>query len=142
MYSTSLIDKRKKLGWSCKKLAEIANVPLSAILRMEKGIDFWEDYATKLARTMDRYIDEPNLAKSHIKYKGWRKWSLKYDKCVRCGTVSRKHVARGLCIRCYRIDTEEKHKKHIRKRGVASKTLTKEFLVEEYVGKRKSLSLL
>lgn len=27
MYSTSLIDKRKKLGWSCKKLAEMANVP-------------------------------------------------------------------------------------------------------------------
>jgi predicted DNA-binding protein YlxM (UPF0122 family)/transcriptional regulator with XRE-family HTH domain len=40
----SIIEKRKKLGWSTKDLAEKSKVPHSAIVRMEKGIGYWEDY--------------------------------------------------------------------------------------------------
>ena len=28
-------------------------------------------------------------------------WAKKYDACVGCGTIERKHNARGLCTRCY-----------------------------------------
>ena len=40
----SIIEKRKLLNWSAKKLAEKANVPFSAVLRMEKGTGMWPDY--------------------------------------------------------------------------------------------------
>lgn len=29
------------------------------------------------------------------------RWSLKFDKCQKCGTIERKHAAKGLCINCY-----------------------------------------
>jgi len=35
-------------------------------------------------------------------YTRGNKWSMKYDKCVKCGTVERKHVGKGLCIKCHR----------------------------------------
>lgn len=28
-------------------------------------------------------------------------WSAKFDSCVGCGTVEKKHMARGLCVYCY-----------------------------------------
>lgn len=31
------------------------------------------------------------------------KWAMKYDKCVKCGTIERKHVGRGLCTKCHRF---------------------------------------
>jgi len=30
------------------------------------------------------------------------KWSIKYDKCISCGTTKRKHVGKGLCTKCHR----------------------------------------
>lgn len=61
-------------------------------------------------------------------------WSLKFEKCVHCGTSEIKHVAKGLCKTCYTRNTETEHKKHERhKRGVADDFLTKEKLLELYV---------
>ena len=29
------------------------------------------------------------------------KWAMKYNKCIICGTIERKHIAKGKCINCY-----------------------------------------
>lgn len=34
-------------------------------------------------------------------------WSARHAACVNCGTTTRKHVARGLCTRCYRPGASE-----------------------------------
>jgi len=68
-------------------------------------------------------------------------WSRKFDKCINCGTTEIKHVAKGLCRKCYTLKTEAEHKKHKRhKRGVADDFLTKEKLFELYVEKGMSLT--
>jgi len=30
-------------------------------------------------------------------------WSRQYEACVKCGETARKHLARGLCSRCYQL---------------------------------------
>ena len=68
-------------------------------------------------------------------------WSRKFDKCINCGTTEVKHVAKGLCRRCYTLNTEAEHKKHQRhKRGVAVDFLAKEKLIELYVDQGMSLT--
>lgn len=68
-------------------------------------------------------------------------WSRKFDKCINCGTTEIKHVAKGLCRKCYTLNTEAEHKKHKRyKRGVADDFLTNEKLIELYVEKGMSLT--
>jgi hypothetical protein len=46
-------------------------------------------------------------------------WSRKYNKCILCETTKRKHVARGMCRRCYskkrKEEDPEKVKKYDRK---------------------------
>lgn len=37
-------------------------------------------------------------------YTSSNRWSMNYDKCVRCGTTERKHVGKGLCVKCHRSD--------------------------------------
>lgn len=39
--------------------------------------------------------------KSALKDKYKDKWSIKYDKCIECGTTERKHKAKGYCINCH-----------------------------------------
>ena len=71
----------------------------------------------------------------------WSMWSRKFDKCISCGTTEIKHVAKGLCRKCYTLNTEAEHKKHKRyKRGVADDYLTKDKLFELYVEKGMSLT--
>ena len=50
--------------------------------------------------------------KCHHKIDGWKRgegnklknrWSRKFIKCLNCGTTTRKHIANGLCIRCYEL---------------------------------------
>lgn len=36
-------------------------------------------------------------------------WSKKHERCLKCGTQTHKHVARGLCVDCYRSDIEKRH---------------------------------
>ena len=48
------------------------------------------------------------------------RWSMKHDKCVVCGTMKRKHVGNGLCIKChkawrYEIKKQEEIKKWSKK---------------------------
>lgn len=67
-------------------------------------------------------------------------WAKDYDRCVSCGTIDIRHLARGLCARCYYRATEDRHKSRERERGLASKILTRQFLEEEYLYKKQSLS--
>jgi hypothetical protein len=68
-------------------------------------------------------------------------WSRKYSECINCGTTEIKHIAKGLCRKCYTLNTEAEHKKHQRhKRGVAEDFLTKEKLLELYIEKGMSLT--
>jgi predicted DNA-binding protein YlxM (UPF0122 family) len=70
-----------------------------------------------------------------------KKWSVKYDKCISCGTIAEIHVAKGLCKQCYNKSIDDKHKDYKRnKRGVAETFLTKEKLLELYIEKEMSLS--
>ena len=66
-------------------------------------------------------------------------WSRKHKRCIRCGTLNVKHVARGLCVSCYNKFLHRRHRGKRTTRGLASKKLTKENLVSEYIGKKKSL---
>ena len=49
--------------------------------------------------------EEPKDEKPVKKHPGPKKlegrWSLKYDKCQKCGTTEKKHAAKGICINCY-----------------------------------------
>lgn len=66
-------------------------------------------------------------------------WSRKFKQCVVCDSNEIEHVAKGYCRKCYTINTEAKHKKHNRLRGVAQSFLTKDKLYELYVIQGKSL---
>lgn len=50
----SIIERRRKLGWSNKLLAAKSNVPYSAIVRMEKGIGYWKDYFLKINSILNK----------------------------------------------------------------------------------------
>ena len=68
-------------------------------------------------------------------------WSRKFEKCINCGTTEIKHLAKGLCRKCYALNTEAEHKKHQRhKRGVADNFLTRKKLYELYIEKGMSLT--
>jgi hypothetical protein len=59
---------------------------------------------------------------------------------VNCGRNDVKHVARGLCLYCYRQETEKRNRgKQRLKKGLASYKLNYEYLFEEYVNKKRSL---
>jgi predicted DNA-binding protein YlxM (UPF0122 family) len=70
-----------------------------------------------------------------------RKWSFKFDQCVKCGRNDVKHLARGLCVYCYQQETEKRGrgKQRIAK-GLASNKLDFIYLYEQYVNKKRSLS--
>ncbi len=67
-------------------------------------------------------------------------WSRKYNKCVSCGKTTERHISRGLCAACYHRDIERRHKRHVRVRGIAAPKLTKKYLIDQYVRKKRSLS--
>jgi len=46
-------------------------------------------------------------------YTSGDKWSMDYDKCINCGTINRKHVGKGLCVKCYRLARYELKKQQI-----------------------------
>jgi hypothetical protein len=69
-----------------------------------------------------------------------KKWSPKFERCVNCGRYDVKHIARGLCLYCYRQETEKRGRGKQRiKYGLASHKLNYEYLFEEYVNKKRSL---
>jgi 5-methylcytosine-specific restriction endonuclease McrA len=42
-------------------------------------------------------------------------WSRNYDYCIKCGKNDTRHMANGLCARCYLKQYRQKNKKRIRK---------------------------
>ena len=126
----SLREKREKLRWSQKYLAEKIGIPSSIILRTEKGLGGFDDYMQRIESVLNKELGLP-----------YKKWSRKYDWCVKCGTTQDKHVSRGLCKNCYGRDIEKRHKDvdQVGKNGEQSSLLTKDYLIENYVLKEKSL---
>lgn len=67
-----------------------------------------------------------------------KRWSYKYDRCVRCESDEFKHVAQGLCSRCYE---QESNRRNRGERGAGqsfNKRLTEHFLFGQYVLKKRS----
>lgn len=38
------------------------------------------------------------------------KWARNYDKCIKCNSTKIKHMAKGFCEKCYRLNYKEKNK--------------------------------
>jgi predicted DNA-binding protein YlxM (UPF0122 family) len=72
----------------------------------------------------------------------YKKWSHKYDQCIKCGTTLTRHIAHGFCRNCYDCNTEKKHKdlNRVRRYGGSSSLLTKAYLHDNYVINEKSLA--
>jgi len=80
------------------------------------------------------------------------RWSIKYDRCVKCGGTDYPHKGRGLCQLCYVKDQNIKHATHIERdrfgRSITSrkktfkihKRLTNEILRHQYCVIGKSLN--
>lgn len=51
-----------------------------------------------------------------VSYTAGGRWSIKYDKCVKCNTIDYPHQAYGLCTSCYckKLYNNRKHKKFVR----------------------------
>ncbi len=161
-YVKVILESRNRLGWTQKTLADKAGVPLSALRRIENGKGYWEDYITAIDSTLhkelmalpnidekqesdaassSKMINTDNKELSPILQKEKSRWAVKYDRCVKCGTADKGHVARGLCSSCYdkNIESKNKDENRIRKYGGSSSILTPEYLLENYVKKEKSL---
>jgi transcriptional regulator with XRE-family HTH domain len=161
-YVEVIIKSRKRLGWTQKTLAEKADVPLSALRRIENGKGDWQDYIKAIDVTLRRaltflpeievqqerpsissskIINTDNKVLSPILQKEKSRWAVKYERCIKCGTTDTRHAGRGLCSRCYDKNIESRHKdeNRIRKYGGSSSILTAEYLLENYVEKEKSL---
>jgi len=76
------------------------------------------------------------------------KWSIKYNRCVKCGGTEYPHKGNGLCQRCYEKRARRRDTSHIkrdRRRSSASskkvilESLTEEVLKKEYSVLDKSL---
>jgi len=67
-------------------------------------------------------------------------WSRKYEKCIKCGTNIERHLSKGLCIRCYHKENENKHKRHTRGLRIASQMLSEQYIVDHYHTNNESLS--
>jgi hypothetical protein len=66
-------------------------------------------------------------------------WSREYLWCVNCHKTEKRHIARGLCVSCYNKFLYKKHKGKRATRGLASSKLTINYLLREYIEKKKSL---
>jgi hypothetical protein len=80
-----------------------------------------------------------------------QKWSIKYDKCEKCGTTEYQHRAKGLCQLCYERKQNIKYAAHVGRdrfgRSIASKkalsinkSLSEEILKHQYCVLGKSLA--
>ncbi|MFH1673726.1 MAG: helix-turn-helix transcriptional regulator [Pseudomonadota bacterium] len=128
---SSIREKRKKLKWTIKVLAQKANIPYGTLLRIEKGDKIgMEEYISLIEVALNKALNLP-----------YKKWSQKYDQCTKCGTTLTRHVSRGFCKNCYDRYIEGRHKdvNRLRKYGGSSSLLTKEYLLENYVNNQKSL---
>jgi predicted DNA-binding protein YlxM (UPF0122 family) len=158
----SLIERRNRLGWSTKKLAEKSDVPYSAIVRMERGTGYWENYIKQIDSSLNKALKSlstiekeqkqtqlqfhtpinENGSTNRTPLKKRCGWALHHTQCIKCGTSDKPHISRGLCKSCYGKDIERRHKDNgrIQNYGGSSKLLTAEYLLENYTKQNKSLS--
>lgn len=69
-----------------------------------------------------------------------KKWSRKYEKCIRCETTEKPHIADGLCLKCYQHKQYQKNSNIIKHpRGYIDSILTEEKLIELYLNRELSL---
>jgi len=158
----SIIERRNRLGWSTKKLAEKSDVPHSALVRMESGTRYWEDYIKQIDSSLNKAIKSLSAIETEQKQTqlqfytptnennstnrnplGKRGgWARHHNRCIKCGSSDKPHISRGLCKSCYDKDIERRHKdnERIQNYGGSSKLLTEEYLLENYVKQQKSLS--
>lgn len=81
--------------------------------RMETFAAYGRDfYITKDKKVYCRGCFQKLTAKKLGSYKNYT-WSRFYPKCIKCGTVSTPHYARGLCENCTDILSNEKREKII-----------------------------
>ena len=65
------------------------------------------------------------------------KWSIKYNKCVKCGGTEYPHKGKGLCQLCYERESRKRHESHMKRdrfgRSISSKMVLKinKYLTEE-----------
>jgi len=65
-------------------------------------------------------------------------WSRQHDKCIRCGTQTEEHAARGLCFYCYRSESSTPRPKRWKRRLILQ-THTISKLEFDYVQQKMSL---
>jgi hypothetical protein len=65
-------------------------------------------------------------------------WSRKYERCIRCGENETRHVAQGLCARCYEEEANSRNRGYRSSGQRYSKKLTEQYLHKEYVEKKRS----
>lgn len=156
LYSSNspIAIRRKLLGWSRQRLADESGVPYFAIVAIEKGGKVPPESLARVYEAVNKALQKlsnRSLLKTEkrilldkigfqsLQKKKKKRWSLKHDKCVNCGTVEIKHRARGLCEHCYRLDNERRQILHPRARGTASKIIDRKYLIKEYFLKQRSL---
>ncbi len=135
-----LIEKRKKLGLTIRQLAERADLSYGEALHVEKNGIYNETYVSKLTKALNNALRIKRKESGIPELGNDQKWSLKHEECINCGTTKITHAGRGLCRSCYNFNNENQTKDHRRIRGIAGKKLTREYLVEEYLIKQKSLN--
>jgi transcriptional regulator with XRE-family HTH domain/predicted DNA-binding protein YlxM (UPF0122 family) len=158
----SLIERRNRLGWSTKKLAEKSDVPYSAIVRMERGTGYWENYIKQIDSSLNKALKSlstiekeqkqtqlqfhtpinENGSTNRTPLKKRCGWALHHTQCIKCGTSDKPHISRGLCKSCYGKDIERRHKdnERVQDYGASSQILTSNYLTENYIKQNKSLA--
>ena len=128
---SSIKEKREKLKWTMKVLSQKTNMPYGTLLRIENGVTIgMEDYISLIEVTLNKALNLP-----------YKRWSYKYDQCIKCGTTLTKHIAHGYCKNCYdrNIEGKQKDVNRLRKYGGSSSLLTKAYLLDNYIINEKSL---
>ncbi len=73
----SIIEKRKKLGWSTQSLAKKAGMPYAHVLWAEDGYRFeeypagyWDELVSRLIDTLKFYLQKEQRQKLHVRKRG------------------------------------------------------------------------
>ena len=96
-------------------LQRLATVQTMAQIEERVAIQF-SDKITELTQK----VEELNNPKPKAKGK---RWSRKYDACIKCGQSDAPHASKGLCTRCYQKKLHGEKSKtiiplHVRSEGV------------------------
>ena len=67
-------------------------------------------------------------------------WSRKFDECIKCGENDTRHMANGLCARCYLKKYRKKNKKRIKKMQREHYILNREFILLKAEKQRENLN--